>query len=310
MDLARPVRFRGLNLNSARSAGQGDPISGIALDQVLLGGAQGVGYSEKRSMTDGFDASDVYLGRRTWRARATVYGITRADLYDRVQDLMSCIHPTASYWDDVGAKGYLPLTYEVPTMYTDDWPEEAVGDGYGYRPLQVYARPMGQPDQIITRDNSGGVMNKGLAVAMQWAWDLIDPRVYVQDAQEYDLAGLGSLINRPIINRGDYPTPVSILLVVPANAAAGSVVFTLGTSSGVTILIPNSTETQIIRYSARQKVLTIEEEGNEIQRMDLLDLQGEDTHPQVLPGVGAFSMVVTGLTFATDSRLFFNEAYA
>lgn len=313
MDLTRPVRFRGLNLNTAASAGAGDPISGIALEQVLIGGAPGVGYVEKRSMADGYDASDVYLGRRVWRARATVYGLTRADLFDRVQDLMSCIHPTASYLDDVGAKGYLPLTYEVPTMDVDNWTEETadgIGLGYAYRTLQVYARPLGQPDQIIDRDRIGGSMNKGLAVPMQWAWDLIDPRVYVQEEQSVSLAGAGPFLNVAIENRGDYPTPVNILLIVPAGQPAGSVDFTIGTSSGFTITVPDSTEEQVIRYSARAKVLTVTEEAVETVRMDLLDLQGEDTHPQIMPGEGAFSMVLTGVTFDTDSRLFFNEAYA
>lgn len=315
MDLTRPVRYRGLNLNTAASAGPGDPISGITLEQVLIGGAPGVGYTEKRSMTDGYDASDVYLGRRVWRCRASVYGLTRADLYDRAQDLMSCIHPTAAYLDDVAMHGYLPLTYEVPTLFTEDWGEEMsegdfpVGLGYGYRALQVYARPLGQPDQIIDKDRTGGVMNRGLAIPFQWAWDIIDPRVYVQDEQTYDISGAaGSLIDQPIINRGDYPTPVKVLLNIAASEGGGTVDITVGTST-FQIIIADSTEQQVYRYDAMRKVLTVTEEGQEVTRMDLLDLQDEDSHPMILPGAGAYSIVST-VALDTNSRLFFNEAYA
>lgn len=319
MDLTLPVRYRGLNLNSAASAGPGDPISGIKLEQVLWGGAPAVGYTEKRSLTDGYDASDVYLGRRVLRVRASVYGLNRADLYDRKQQVMSCIHPTAAFFDDEGAKGYLPLTYSEPTLDMVNFPavidpegpprDPPANLGYALRSLMVYARPMGQPDLIIDADRTGGQRNRGLAVPLQWGWDIIDPRVYLQDEQVYLLdAASGPFIDVPITNRGDYPTPVNVLLSVPAASGEGTATITVGTGTFV-ISVKDSTSDQIYRYSARQKVLTVEEEGVEVQRADLLDLGTDDTHPMVLPGATGFTMI-SGLSFGDGSRLFFNEAYA
>lgn len=313
MDLTRPVRYRGLNLNTVAIAGGGDPTSGIALEQVLWGGAPGVGYTEKRSLRDGYDASDVYLGKRSLRVRATVYGLTRADLYDRKQALLSCIHPTAAYLDDIGHKGYLPLTYEEPTLDTINFTEElddlGAGLGYAFKPLQVFARPMGQPDLIYDRERTGGSMNRGLAIPMQWGWEIIDPRVYLQDEQTYDLSGAGPWVNVPITSRGDYPSPVNILLVVPANNTEGSATITVGTGQFV-INVKASTTQQVYRYSAREGVLTVEEEGVEVTRRDLLDLGTDDQQPAILPGDGTFTMVKAGDNFLTGSRLFFNEAYA
>ncbi len=319
MDLTLAVRYRGLNLNSAAAAGPGDPISGIKIEQALWGGAPAVGYTEKRSLTDGYDASDVYLGRRSLRVRASVYGLNRADLYDRKQALMSCIHPTAAFLDDVGAKGYLPLTFFEPTLDTVNFDPVVAPDshtdppttlGYALRPLQVYARPMGQPDFIVDADRTGGQRNRGLAMPMQWAWDIIDPRVYLQSEQEYPLDGAGPFVDVPIQNRGDYPTPVNVLLGVAAASGEDTATITVGTGTFI-IKVPDSTSDQIIRYSARQKVLTVEEEGVEVTRMDLLDLGTSDTHPQVLPGDTGFTLLTAnGITFQAGSRLFFNEAYA
>lgn len=319
MDLTLPVVYRGLNLNSASPAGPGDPISGIKIEQALWGGAPAVGYTEKRSLTDGFDASDVYLGRRSLRVRASVYGITRADLYDRKQQVMSCIHPTAAFLDDEPHHGYLPLTYFEPTLDTVNYPEvEALSpdghtmlpQGYALRPLQVYARPLAQPDLIVDADRTGGQKNRGLAIPLQWGWDIIDPRVYVQTEQEYVLAGAGPFVNVPITNRGDYPTPANVILGVAAASGEETVTITVGTGTFI-IKVPDSTNDQIVRYSARQKVLTVEEEGVEVTRMDLLDLGTADTHPMILPGATSFTMLTAnGTEFQTGSRLFFNEAYA
>jgi hypothetical protein len=224
MDLDQPITYRGFDLNTVEIALGDGKRRGCLVEEADFGDVTAVGYTEKRAQGDGNDASDVYLSSRQIRLRGYVYGETRADMFDRLQDLRSAMTPTAAYADDPANRGYLPLTFDAPTMNLVDFGE---GKGNGWRQLQVFARPRAQPSFRIRRDTgSGGQHLKGGSVEWMAALECKDPRIYLREPvwKYFTVTESGTLDNR-----GDYPAPIDVLLEV-TGTGAGSVRFQIGTA--------------------------------------------------------------------------------
>lgn len=309
MDLTRPVTYRGLSLNDASIAVAGDRVSGIAIDSVSYEGVEGVGYTEKRSLSDGFDAGDVYLGKRIVKLRGTVYGTTRADLFDRVATLKAALSPTGAYGESPGDYGYLPLNFDVPTENTDDW-------ATGYIPQMVRVRPRSTPNILISRDSTGGYAEYGLAIPWEAELEARDPRIYAQTQVTETIADSGANSgNISVTNRGDYPAPLKMYLFVPSTQDDIKFTF-VGLGTNMVIHIPDDPNDRIVRYDGAEKYLTLEISGVETLRMDLLEFSQSTTHPLV-PAGGPYTVSWTNQNEAgsnraihSTSQFWFWEAFA
>lgn len=311
MDLTRQVTYRTLSLNGEQFFNQGEPSEGNMLTRVEWQPVGAQGYTEKRSLDDGRDASDVYLDGRRLLLTGVTYGHSRSDMFDRLQDLKSALLPTAAFADDPGNYGYMPLDYYEPTENLADWPT-------GERHLYVNVRPASGIGFVIDRDQSGGKELRGNAVGWTSVLEAKDPRVYVSPTVFVDFATNDTNESGSLLNRGDYPAPLNIMLVVQTQAKPGFFVFT-GAGTVMTIAIPQSPNTQTIRYNGVLKVLTVETLGIEVNRRDLLSFAAEQTHPKVLPGISAYSWTSVwsggGSTYMTipmanGSRMFYAESFA
>jgi len=174
MDLDSPISYRGYALNTVEIQAGDGKRRGCLVEEADFATVVGIGYTEKRAQGDGTDASDVYLSSRQVHLRGFVYGETRADAFDRLQDLVSALSPTGAYAADPASKGYLPLEFDTPTQNFEDFES-------GWRLMQVYARPRAQPTYRIRRDTgAGGQHLKGAAI--EWAAELEckDPRIYLR----------------------------------------------------------------------------------------------------------------------------------
>ena len=309
MDLKRPVYYRGIDLNDADvstlSASRGK-LRGISLEAVSYGAVRGVGYKEKRAQGDGYDASDVYLGLRTIKMRGTIYGDTRAEAFDRLQELRAAFTPSGAYLESPYEYGYLDLQFDEPTENLTEFTN-------GYRSCFIKARPVAQPEWTVTKGADGGEEYGGESIPFSVELEAIDPRVYIQGGVVIPLTG-GLSGSGNTTNRGDYPAPLNILLSVRAAAVAGSFTLNAGGST-LTITIPNSTSDQTIRLSGEKKVLTVEENNVESLRMDLLTFGTDSTWPLVTPGSQGYSWSTTGLVSGdlgtgNDSRIWYWEAFA
>lgn len=306
MDLTRPVSYRSLQLNDSGSTG-GGPITGIQLDSVDYSDVPGVGYSEKRSMDDGFDSSDVFLGARRVQLQGTVYGASRANLYDRLQDLRYAFSPTAAYASDPGDFGYLPLNFDVPTN-DNRWPAEA--SGLRFIPQALRVRPSRLPQWSVVRDRTGGV-DTGMAMQFMVQCDAKDPRVYAQTEQDHS-SWVGRTVNPTpapsMLNRGDYPSPLNILLAAPAGAAAATLDIVIG-SSNMHLKMPASASAQVLRYDGTKKVVTLQVGSVVSLRMDLLSFTAGTTHPLIIPGANSFTYS-RGVAIGAGSHMWFWESWA
>lgn len=301
MDLTRAVIYRGLNLNGVAQLAAGERLYGSQISNVRMGNVPGVGWTEKRSLGDGNDASDVFLGPRRVLISGHIYGRTRAEMFDFQQDLVTALSPTASYNSNPAEFGYNPMYYAVPTEDTE-WDQDPSGDRL--RTLYMNLRPLATPSVDILRDASGGLDEFGSGIAWSSVLEAKDPRVYVFPDREVPLWGLGDA--GVFANRGDYPAPLNMILVTLAGTS-GNYHF-VGAGSDMNIYIPNSSVRQIIRYDGYLRVLTMETNGQEVLRMDLLTFANATTHPAVLPGASAWSG--SGPQLDAGSRLFWAEAYS
>lgn len=301
MDLTREVGYRGFDLNTI-TANSENVNSGCELTSVEWRGAEGVGYTEKRALADGRDASDVFLDRRVLALSGAVYGVNRPHLWDLWQELVTVLTPTAAYDESPGDKGYLPFDYWVPTRNTASFPT-----GFIHKMLLV--RPLVQPSVTFISDMHGGADHE--AMAMRWTAlvEARDPRVYAFTENSIAIAGLTSGAGN-LVNLGDYPSPLYVMLVVAPLVAQASWTF-VGAGSNFTISMPISVDVQTFRYSAREKVLTLEKNGTETLKMDLLTFATNKTHPLVARGTTAYTWSRSGTpTLNTGSRIWHRDAWA
>jgi hypothetical protein len=301
MDLTKAIGYRGFLLNTVvKDANQ--RLVGCETKRVDWPGVQGHGYDEKRAHEDGFDASDVFLGKRLIGLSGGLYGITRGDFYDLAQAFITALTPTAAYDDAPGDRGFMPLDFYVPTMNTVDFPS-------GLIHKQVFARPVRQPSLIYIDDRTGGDDDQPLSLEWTALMECRDPRVYFFTTTETSISASAGSDSGNLVNKGDYPAPINIMLVVAAASPAGSWSF-VGAGTDMTITIPNNAQQQIIRYGSREKLLSLEVAGVETLRMDLLAFNNQKTHPLLGVGTSAYSWTLTTADLAAGGRIWHYDSWA
>ena len=298
--LDAPVQYNGVDLNTVTDLGNGIR-SGCLIEEFDFGQSQGVGYTEKRSQDDGMDVSDVYMGPRTIRLTGTVYGGTIAELFDKLQDIRTVLTPTVALAFDLPDHGFIPLTFSLPTM--DSQFESAAGDGTApyVKELEFRCRPVGQPQFTVRRDT--GAFNgegSGRGGAVTWRATLLcaDPRMYVRP--DIWVPFTGPQTGLPLVNRGDYPAPVDILLGITSAAANARVEIDIGGSNLSILFATAISAPATVRYSGTLKVLTLQPSGasTDTLRMDMLAFRNNTTHPKVPPGTSLWNARMYGR--ATD----------
>ena len=301
MDLTRPVTYRGVDINDATVTPNG--IEGTLVQSVRYAGVPGVGYTEKRAVSDGRYASDVYQDQRVVEIAAVTHALTRGDLYDRIAAIVAAFTPTAAYAESPGDKGFLPLQFFWPTDRIADFGVD------GEVQLFINARPVAQPHFVIERDTQGGDdTDEG---GIQWSVQLaaIDPRIYILPRNDTDL----NTETSPVLltNRGYYPSPLDTILVIPADS--GTVTFTItGAGADLALSIPNDPLERTVRISSTDQVVTSQlAGGQQTLAMGLITSFDNDRQwPVVQPGVPVSVAFTCNITPAAGSRLMFYEAFA
>lgn len=306
--LALPVRYRDVDLNTVVDAVGGGRV-GTLLEEFDWGNVQSHGYVEKRAQDDGMDVSDVFLGMRMVRLMGVTYGQNPADLQDRLQVIRTILTPTVAYAEDMPNYGFLPLEFIIPTNDTTNFPS-------GYRDVELRARPRNQPTFIERRDAGAGRgkdPNRGGAVMWQSTLECRDPRLYVRPSQWRYFSAGGTV---PLVNRGDYPAPMDVLLNVPGGSATSTssrVDITDAYGATARFKVPQSASTQVFRYSSSMRILTMEVDSVESLRMDLLQFLTNSIRLQVKPGTNNVTIsrsALTSLGPVDTTRMMWSESFA
>jgi hypothetical protein len=299
MDLTRSITYRNFNLNGR--AHDSGILSGCQTDRLEWGAAAGVGYTEKRARDDGSDASDVFLGARRARLSGTLYGTSRGDLYDQIDNFLAAFTPTLAYRDSQDTHGYLPLTFYRPTALTDDFPT-------GLRELFINVRPLEVPAVTFIADRSGGGDDDPVGIQWSALIEARDPRVYLADPVEIDLSGDTNGDTGTLVNRGNYHSPLTIILV--SDAGANQDFRFVGFGADLTVSIPDLADGEsTITLDGNRKITTLSYLGNTTLRMDLAESDAEVTWPQVAPGGGGYAWTLGGTALLSGSMLRYYEAW-
>lgn len=300
MDLDKPVLYRGLDLNQKDPLQPAMPLSGFVLNEARFEPVEGWGFREKRSLTDGYDASDIFLGMRTIYIRGTIYTRTKAQLHDRVRIIRRALTPTLAYAQNPGDKGFLPFAFSIPTEYTDDWPS-------GFIDLVVLARPADQPGFYYIRDAAYG-KGDGYSIPYEARLECKDPHMYHPVPVEVPVDALSA--SGQFIHRGDYPAALNLVIRVPASDSTEKVLVFTGASTRMTVTVPSASKDRYVRVDGVEKVCTYEVDGGQTLRMDLVEFEAGFTWPRVNPGVTDYDWLMTGgLPDTSASKFIFYETF-
>lgn len=306
MDITRDVTYRGLLLTGADGGpGGNNPISGIRTTRVRFGDVSVHGYTEKKSLDDGMDASDVFLGTRVVNIRGEVYAIDKASLFDALDQLRLTFTPTDAYNESPQQRGYLPLSFSQGTKLTVHWPT-------GFIDRVLYCRPSMQPEHDIEKAALGEEDGDGYVVPFTLRLEAKDPRFYAPTLVEEFISGTSGIGD--ILNRGNYPAPLNMLLHMPASVA-GEVDFTFtGFGTSMDVVIPAGANDRTVRIDSINKVVTLTVDEVETLRMDLVSFYADNSWPKVLPTAEGDSPA--GYSWSASdpldvvSRFFLQEAWA
>lgn len=305
MDLTRPVSYRGFFLNGVQGGpGGNNPLDGRRLIRASYTAVPAIGYTEKKSLEDGLDASDVWLGGRDVVLQGEVFAHSKSALFDDLDLLRLKFTATDCYAEDPEGKGYLPLLFEQPTEHLAHWPS-------GFSERQILVRPSRQPEHDIEFQAIGGIATNGFVCPYVARLQARDPRFYHPFPVESFLSGdVGS---GAVANRGNYPTPANFFLR-PADGQSWAGTFTFnGMGTSMLVTIPAGGSGRIVRVDSHQKVCTLIVGSVETLRMDLIVFNSGTTWPKVPPtpegsSVG-FEWSLPGFTLVSPSRMFFSEAW-
>ena len=179
MHLGGTVTFNGLSLNTVTRTAGGVPSSGYLIERFAPAPPPPTAYLEKRALTDGLDASDVFLGGRTFNLIVTAFGSTAGDFWDKAQDLFEAFSPTITYDSDSANAGFIAFDFSQPTANVATWPASAYPNGI---PMRYYLRPLEGPTYAIERDKDGGSLTSGRVKPFSIPLIARDPRKYLQSA--------------------------------------------------------------------------------------------------------------------------------
>lgn len=304
MDLTRAIGYRAFDLNSLTlNAGSNDAV-GCEVKRVEWQGVPGIGYDEKRAMSDGHDFSDVYLSKRMIGLGGALYGRTRGEFYDLWQALVTALTPTNAYNASPGDRGFLPLDFWVPTADKAVWPS-------GQIHKQIYVRPVAQPSITFISDASGGKDQDALAATWDVVFEARDPRVYDFNQTNYNFPlGLTPSAVFYLTNKGDYPAPVNILLKWAANTRPTGALHIIAGGADMTIKFAVTSQPVYIEYSAADRLLTETASGKETLRMDLVTWKTAQTALYIPPGRQEIRLSHSAQPLLAGSRMWFYNSWA
>lgn len=300
MDLTRAIRYRGFDLNKIMYDAVSRDMVGCEVRSVEYGSVVGVGYEEKRAMGDGTDVADLYLGKRIVTMTGNVYGRTRAEAFEKFNDLADVMTPTDAYEDSPVNRGYVSMDFYMPTTDTTYFPS-------GLIHAVMLVRPMSSLSARFDSDVHGGDDDKALAIPWTARLDARVPDIVNYDFTTKALTGDDETFS--MRNRGNRPARAEVRLVAPPrfNDNASGYVNIRIRSDSFRIRIPPSSKQSQFKYDTHNKVLT----RNGDVRMDLITLNRGGWHPKVPPGNVAMAWARTSTKpLRSGSYLRFRDTWA
>lgn len=180
-------------------AGGSTPLSGYIVSGFGIGSVQPIGYEDPKATADGIDTAEAFAGRRIVTIGLDVYGSTRADLFNKVQNVVNAMRFMPKRFES--SDGFRKLK---ATMITEDpnFPDKAI-------PVYFLARPLVIPQTESNSTQFTGTDGLGYSTKMTLYFLLKYPFKYAQTVVEQNIPidNTESEVN----NRGAAPADLQIL---------------------------------------------------------------------------------------------------
>lgn len=226
MDFTKPVRIytsatEYVDLNSLATTLRGPkPITGFRVDQVAYNTSQVRGYLDQRSLRDGLDYTEPFLGARPVQVAVSVYGETLGDFWDQCDILSKALSPMPTDW--TSTYGVRPMRFYQPTRSQGaDFP-------YGIE-LELGVRPTTLLQFTANRSMSVGMDTGGFSQRVTVGLLAPDPRKYHTASRSV-----------PSKNRGSEASYATVSGTGTASTST-AVTWTSGGKTSTVTIIPTAT---------------------------------------------------------------------
>src|SRR3989304_205256 len=171
------ITFRSLNINNAAD----DEQDTYLIEDVSASDAWQQG-TEPYPDRDGSQTFEPFAMSKLFRVRGWVRGSTLRKLYDKIEAINEKFHPVLCYAADTSAynKGYLPITFDVPTNDTANY-------ATGLIPSQYYVQAIRPPVSQFTKF-------LGFSARIDFLLQAADPRRYLQSSSSGNRTDNGTIV--------------------------------------------------------------------------------------------------------------------
>lgn len=218
-----------LELNTVTAAlGPAVPLSGYAVDGVVLGAAGVRGYSVEQAQRDGIQSAEAFIGSKNVNLIVSAYGSTLGDFWDKIDTLSGATDPYPDAF--VTNDGFRQLRFYSPTGATSNL-------------VYMLVRPTATPAVNVTKNQSVGSSSKGFASNTQLQFIAKDPRK-ISVAESTVSISVGTTTVSYTGNYKYYPT---VVITASGSSASytigGRTVALIGLSSGTSYYIDHEKAT-------------------------------------------------------------------
>ena len=215
------MQYRGFDANTTVVTAAG--IAGCQIDSIDPSDVDVVQFQEKRSLEDGLDTGQVFLGGRRLRLAGTLFDLTRQLLFDRYWAWRAAFSPTLAQGDSPADHGYVPFYFSVVTNDTADFPS-------GQIDMQVFA--MSKAIQaVFQRRQQGGADADPLAIPWQATLVMKDPRIYSATTVDH------AFTNTPIVTSVTATASTNLVNKTGHGLSAGQALYFTALTGGTPLVV-------------------------------------------------------------------------
>jgi hypothetical protein len=188
-------------------AGGSAPLSGYAVAGFGVGPSQPIGYEDPKAISDGVDTAEAFAGRRILTMALDVYGSTRANLFQNVQNIINLMRFMPKSFES--SDGFRKLKASMITTDTN-FPGGAI-------PIYFLVRPMQVPQSESNTSQFTGSDSLGYSTKMMLYFLLKYPYKYADSINEVNIP----ITNTAVLveNHGAAPADLQIAFTSTSNTA-------------------------------------------------------------------------------------------
>jgi len=188
-------------------AGGSAPISGYSIAGFGVGPSQPIGYEDPKAISDGVDTAEAFAGRRILTVSLDVYGSTRANLFQNVQNIINLMRFMPKSFES--SDGFRKLKASMIT--TDaNFPDGSI-------PIYFLVRPMQIPQSESNTSQFAGSDALGYSTKMMLYFLLKYPYKYADTINEINIPITNTAVS--VSNYGAAPAELEIAFESTSNTA-------------------------------------------------------------------------------------------